>query len=169
MERTSAPRIAMALVTVLFGVYMVSTIAAVQASLNVYASDVSGVLQLSAVAVSTLIAGLSALAFQNLDKLWLSAIQMVLYLFALLSAMAGLDSDVFLHRPVSMLYVALVWLAICTVFYGARVHRQWKESGQQIVQARKERQYRAAERERLAHGGDELPQWEDTSLPPPRV
>lgn len=170
MERSSAPRIAMALVSVVFGIYFVSMIAAVQASLNVYASDMSGVLQLSALAVCALLAGLASLAFQVYDTLGMSILQLVLYALACLTAMAGLDSEVFLHRPVSMLHLALVWFAICAVFYALRVRVQWLRSGQEIVQARKERLYRAAERARKARGNDdEIPEWEDQTLPPPRL
>lgn len=169
MDRSEAPRIALALMTVLFGIYMVATISAVQASLNIYASDMSGVLQLTVVACSTLAAGLLALALQHLDRLWMSVVELILYVVAALSAMAGFDSEVFLHRPVTLLYAALIWFAIGIVYYAVRLRAQWHESGQKMAQARRERELRAAERARKSSGSGEVPEWEDMSLPPPRV
>ena len=169
MDRSEAPRIALALMTVLFGIYMVATISAVQASLNIYASDMSGVLQLGVVAGASLIAGLLALALQHLDRLWMSVVELILYVVAALAAMAGFDSEIFLHQPVTLLYVALIWFAIGIFYYAVRLRDQWQASGEEMEHARREREMRAAARARKANGNTEMPDWEDTTLPPPRV
>lgn len=173
MDRRKAPRIALALVTIGFAIYMIATISAVQAELNVYAQDASGVLQLSAAALASLAAGLIGLTLQNWDKFWLSLLLLICYGFSTMSAMAALDSELFLHRPISMLWMLLAWFVICFAFYFFKVKTQWREAGQDIVDARIARSRRVAERERLAGGahGDsgKLPEWEDTNLPPPRL
>lgn len=173
MDRRTAPRIALALVTVGFAVYMVSAISAIQAEFNVYDRDPSGVLQLSAATVVSLVAGLVALTLQNWDKFWLSLFLLICYGFSALSAMAAIDSDLSLHGITSIQWVLLVWFAICFFFYFFRMKSQWREAGQDIVNTRIARSRRAAERERLAGGKSgasvTLPEWEDTSLPPPRL
>ena len=173
MDRRKAPRIALALVTIGFAVYMIATISAVEAELNMYAKDASGVLQLSAAAIVSLAAGLIALTLQNWDKFWLSLILAICYGFATMSAMAALDSQLFLHYPSSIQWVLLIWFVVCLLFYLARVKSQWRDAGQEIVNARIARSRRVAERERRAgSNGDDsatLPEWEDTSLPPPRL
>ncbi|MBR5949938.1 MAG: hypothetical protein IKZ87_00725 [Actinomycetaceae bacterium] len=173
MDKSKAPRIALALVTVCFAIYMIATISAVQAELNVYAKDASGVLQLSAAAISSLVAGLAALTLQNFDKFWISLFLLVTYGFSTMSAMAALDSELFLHRPITMLWMLLIWFVICFFFYFFKVKTQWREAGQEIVDARIARSRREAERERRAKKESgalaELPEWEDTTLPPPRL
>lgn len=173
MDRRKAPRVALALVTIGFAVYMIASISAVQAELNLYAKDASGVLQLSAAAVVSLVAGLIALTLQNWDKFWLSLLLVICYGFAMMSAMAALDSKLFLHYPSSIQWVLLIWFVICFLFYLARVKSQWRDAGQEIVDARIARSRRVAERERRAGGKNDdsakLPEWEDTRLPPPRL
>ena len=169
MDRKKAPRLTLALVTVIFGIYLVATVAAVQASMNVYAQDVSGVLQLTVVAACALSAGLVALTFQQLDALWLSVVQVALYIVASLSGMAGLDSDVFLHRPVMLMYAALGWFAIAVGYYAVRAHSQWRDSAIEMEQSRLERERRTSGGAREGEPAGPLPQWEDTTLPPPRM
>lgn len=169
MNRNTAPRIALALVTVSFGIYLVAMVAAVQASMNVYAQDVSGVLQLTVVAACALLAGLSSLAFQYIDNLWFSVIQAAFYIVASLSAMAGLDSDVFLHRPVMLMYVALGWFALAVGYYASRAHSQWRESAMEMEVQRRERERRTSLQARPEGTDGRLPEWEDTTLPPPRM
>lgn len=173
MDRGKVPRIALALITTGFAIYMIATISAVQAGLNVYAKDASGVLQVSAAAIVSLAAGLIVLTLQDWDKFWLSLLVAACYGFAAMSTMAALDSQLFLHYPSSMQWVLLIWFAICFLFYFFRLKSQWRDAGQEIVNARIARSRRVAERERRAgvNNGDsaKLPEWEDTSLPPPRL
>ena len=168
MDRSKAPRIALALVTIGLAIYMIATISAVQEQLK----DASGVVQISAAAFASLGAGLIALTLQDWDKFWLSLLLLVCYGFAIMSTMAGLDSELFLHQPIYMLWILLAWFVLCFLFYFFKVKTQWRQAGQDIVDARIARSRRVAERERRANGTDgdsKLPEWEDTNLPPPRL
>lgn len=168
MDRSKALRIALALVTIGLAIYMIATISAVQEQLK----DASGVVQISAAAFVSLGAGLVTLTLQDWDKFWLSLLLLVCYGFAIMSTMAGLDSELFLHQPIYMLWILLAWFVLCFLFYFFKLKTQWREAGQDIVDARIARSRRVAERERRAGGANadfKLPEWEDTNLPPPRL